>query len=428
MSTPAALLVALALLAANGFFVAAEFAILSARQSKVEALAAEGSRAARSALAALRELSLMLAGAQLGITMASLGLGAVAEPALHHGLDVLLAGTPLPRAVSLTLSLVLALAITVFLHMVIGEMAPKSWAISDPQRAALLLAPPFRLFVRALRPFIRLLNWSANSVVRAFGVEPQQQLAYAHTPTDLVMLLAESAEEGKLHAEETTLLTRAIDLSGLDAESAMTPRRDIVAVPADADVTEIERVASRSGRSRLPVFSGDLDRYLGVLHVKDLLDVTPEDRARIRARALARPAMATPESRPLEELMLDMRSQRQHIALVVDEFGSVVGLVALEDVLEELIGDFEDESDRRRAVTRRADGAVLVPGSLRPHEIAHLLAVDLPEGEWETLGGFLMASVERVPAIGDVVETDDLRLEVTRMDGHRVAEVAVTRR
>jgi CBS domain containing-hemolysin-like protein len=428
MTTTTALLVGLVLLVANAFFVASEFAILAARRSKVEALAAQGSRAARSALAGMRELSLMLAGAQLGITMASLGLGAVAEPAIHRGLDVFLAATPIPRPVSLVLSLALALGVTVFLHMVFGEMAPKSWAISRPQSAVLLLAPPFRLFVTVLRPFIGALNGLSNLVVRACGVEPQRELAQAHSPSDLVLLLRESAKEGTLGAEEQTLLTRAIDLSGLDAESAMTPRRDIVSVPADAGIDEIERVTSSSGRSRLPVHTGDLDRYIGVLHVKDLLEIEPEDRAGVTAGALARRAMATPESRPAEELMLEMRSQRQHVALVVDEFGSVVGLVALEDLLEELIGDFEDETDHRRPVTRRADGAVLVPGTLRPHEVANLLDVALPPGDWETLGGYVMAKLERFPAVGDRVETDDVLFEVTRMEGYRVEEIAVTPR
>lgn len=428
MSTPTALLVGLALLVANGFFVASEFAILAARRSKMEALAADGSRAARSAVAGLRELSLMLAGAQLGITMASLGLGAVAEPAIHHGLDGLLGATPLPRPVTLVASLVLALALTVFLHMVVGEMAPKSWAISSPQTAVLLLARPFRLFVAVLRPFIRALNGMSNLVIRSFGVEPQDELAQAHSPRDLVLLLEESARAGTLNAREGTLMTRALDLSGLDAESAMTPRHGIVAVSASAGIDEIERTASTSGRSRIVVHTGDIDQVVGILHVKDVLAVDHGERDVVTAQRLARPAMVTPESRPAEALMIDMRAQRQHVSIVVDEFGSVVGLVSLEDLLEELIGDFEDESDHRRAIDRRADGALLVPGSLRAHEVARLVGVDLPEGEWETVGGFVTARLERLPQVGDHVETDTLLLEVTRMEDHRVGEVALLAR
>ena len=425
MSTPVALMVGLALLLANGAFVAAEFALLAARRSKIEALAEEGSKAAGHALAGLREISLMLAGAQLGITMASLGLGATAEPALHHGLDALLAETTIPRPITAAASLAIALGITVFLHMVVGEMAPKSWAIAHPERSALLIARPFRWFVRALRPFIRFLNGMSNQLVRACGVEPQDEVAQVHAPADLVLLLEESARRGRIDVDEQTLLTRAIDLSGLDAEAAMVPRPDIVAIDADARIDEIERVASASGRSRLPVHTGDLDDVVGVLHVKDVLAIDSTERAAVRAGALAGPAMLTPESRPLEELMLDMRSRRQHIALVVDEFGSVTGLVALEDLLEELIGDFEDETDRRRPPRRRPDGAVIVPGSLRPDELAARLDVRLPEGDWETVAGYIIAQLGRLPEVGDAVDDGACRMEIARMDGHRVLEVAV---
>ena len=425
MTASVALLVGLGLLLANGAFVAAEFALLAARRSKIEALAEEGSKAAGHALAGLREISLMLAGAQLGITMASLGLGATAEPALHAGLDALLADTAIPRPITAVVSLVLALGVTVFLHMVVGEMAPKSWAISNPERSALLIARPFRWFVHLLRPFIRFLNGLSNVLVRAAGVEPQDEVAQVHAPADLVLLLEESARRGRIDVDEQALLTRAIDLSGLDAEAAMVPRPDIVAVAEDAPIDEIERVASASGRSRLPVHGGDLDDVVGVLHVKDVLAVDPDDRDRSHAGHLAGPAMLTPESRPVEELMLDMRSRRQHIALVVDEFGSVSGLVALEDLLEELIGDFEDETDRRRALRRRADGAVMVPGSLRPDELATHLDIRLPEGDWETVAGYVIARLGRLPEVGDAVDGDEYRLEITRMDGHRVLEVAV---
>ncbi len=425
MSTSVALLVGLGLLLANGAFVAAEFALLAARRSKIEALAEEGSKAAGHALAGLREISLMLAGAQLGITMASLGLGATAEPALHAGLDAVLAGTAIPRPITAVASLVIALGVTIFLHMVVGEMAPKSWAISHPERSALLIARPFRWFVRLLRPFIRFLNGLSNVLVRAAGVEPQDEVAQVHAPADLVLLLEESARRGRIDVDEQALLTRAIDLSGLDAEAAMVPRPDVVAIAADASVDEIERVASASGRSRLPVHSGDLDDVVGVLHVKDVLAIDPDDRDRLNAGQLAGPAMLTPESRPVEELMLDMRSRRQHIALVVDEFGSVTGLVALEDLLEELIGDFEDETDRRRSLRRRADGAVMVPGSLRPDELATHLDIRLPEGDWETVAGYVIARLGRLPEVGDAVDGEECRLEITRMDGHRVLEVAV---
>jgi CBS domain containing-hemolysin-like protein len=424
----AALLLAVALLLANGFFVAAEFALLAARRGRMEQLAAEGDRAARHAVAGIRELSLMLAGAQLGITMMSLGLGAVAEPAVAAGIESVLQSAPLPAAVRHGIAFAIALSIVVFLHMVVGEMAPKSWAIADPERAALLLARPFRMFVLAFRPFIRLLNASANALVRAFGVQPQDELALVHTPRELLLLLDESERAGSIEAAEHELLARALDLSGLDAKAAMVPRQAVVAVPADASVATLERIASETGRSRLPVYDQDLDRVRGVLHVKDLLRLAADQRDVVVAADLARPVLIAPESRPLEDLLLDMRQQHRHVAMVVDEFGTVSGLVTLEDLLEELIGEFEDESDRpSRRHRPRTDGAMMLAGTIRPDELAVLTGLVLPEGEWETVAGFLMATLGQIPHVGSEVVVHGARLRVTAMDGHRVVEVTVSR-
>ncbi len=415
---------ALALLAGNGFFVAAEFALLAARRSRMEQLAAAGSKAAVSAVSGLRQLSLMLAGAQLGITVMSFGLGAVAEPAVAAALEGLLGRTDLPATLRHTIALIIALAIVVFLHMVVGEMAPKSWAISDPEGSALLLARPFRGFVIVFRPIIRLLNQMANQVVRWCGVEPQDERALVHSPSDLLLLVEASARTGDLEAEHRELLARALVLSRLDAQSAMVPRSDVVAVPAEATVPELERIASSSGRSRMPVYDGDLDRIVGILHVKDLLAVAPGRRDTTTAADLARPAMITPESRPVQDLMVEMRAERAHIAVVVDEYGSLSGVVTLEDLVEELIGDFADESDRiLRVVRRRPDGSVLFPATLRPDELRAADIADLPEGPWETAAGYVIAELDRIPRVGDRVESPDGVLTVSRMDGQRVLEL-----
>ena len=429
-----ALLVGVALLALNGFFVAAEFALLAARRSRLEQLADEGHRAARHALAGIRELSLMLAGAQLGITVASLGLGAVAEPAIAHSFEGLLGGAGVPEGLVHGVAFTLAMSIVVFLHMVVGEMAPKSLAISNPERAALRLAVPFRAFTLLVRPFIGVLNAAANGVVRLAGVTPQGELAAAHAPADLLLLVRESAEHGMLPREQHGLLERALDMTGLDAEAAMVPRRDIVAVRVDAGIDEIERLASETGRSRLPVYDGDLDQIVGVLHVKDLLAVEMAEREHLTAARLIRPAFVTVESRPIEDLMLDMRKARAHVAIVVDEYGSVSGLVALEDLIEELIGDFEDESDagdreasNRRPMRRRPDGSLLLPASLRPDELEDRTGLTLPDGDYETLAGLVIMLLERVPSEGDRVTLESCVLEVTRMEGPRVVELALYR-
>jgi CBS domain containing-hemolysin-like protein len=337
------LAIGVALLAANGFFVAAEFALLAARRSRIEQLAAQGQAGARHAAAGLRELSLMLAGAQLGITICSLGLGAVAEPALAHVFEavfeVVLSGAAL-RAVGFAC----ALAVVVFLHLVVGEMAPKSWAIADPERSALVLARPFRAFTSLFRPVIWFLNAAANAVVRLCRVEPQGERAMAHSPADLLLVLEESAKHGAIPPEEHRLLARSLRLSGITAADAMTPRPEIVSVAGDQPLDAVAAVAEATGRSRLVVHDGDLDHILGVVHAKDLLLLDPGSRATATAAGLARPAVVTPGDRPLEDVLVDMRAARQHLSIVT-EGSRVVGVVSLEDVLEELIGDFSDETD-----------------------------------------------------------------------------------
>ena len=418
--------IAVALLAANGFFVAAEFALLASRRSRIEQLAAEGDRRARHARAGLRELSLMLAGAQLGITMCSLGLGVIAEPAVARMIEAAIAGVvDLPAGTSHAIAFVIALSIVVFLHMVVGEMAPKSWAIAHPEPSALILARPFRGFAVVFRPVIWFLNRSANLVVRAVGVQPQDELAMAHSSADLILLLNEAADEGALEHHEHELLSRSIEMSGLVATSAMTARPSVVAADASSPIEEVEQLAISTGRSRIVVYDGDLDHPVGVVHARDLLTFDG-DRVRSTAGDLAGPVMVTPDHLALEDLFLHMRDERRHLALVVDEHGVVLGLITMEDVLEELIGEFEDESDTDGSRVRlSAMGTYLVEGSVRPDELAAQTGVRLPEGQWDTVAGFLTAQLRRVPSEGDVVLTPGARLEVTSVDGVAVQEVRV---
>ncbi|MEL6893998.1 MAG: hemolysin family protein, partial [Actinomycetota bacterium] len=291
-----ALVLAVVLLALNGFFVAAEFALLAARRSRIEQLAADGNKKAKSALAGIRELTLMLAGAQLGITMCSLGLGLVAEPAVAAIFEGALGEWfTLSDTWTHVIGFTVALSIVVFLHMVVGEMAPKSWAISHPEDSALKLARLFRLFVRLFRPVIWLMNTIANGVVRLVGVEPQDERAMAHSPSDLRLLLDESAGHGGLAATEHELLARSLDLSGKTAADAMTTRRDIVAVSADVTAEQAAAEAHRTGRSRIVVFEHDLDHVKGFVHAKDLLRLPHGSWPRTSVGSIARRIMVTPE-------------------------------------------------------------------------------------------------------------------------------------
>lgn len=422
-----ALVAAVVLLGLNGFFVAAEFALLAARRSRIEQLEAEGDRRARHALSGLRELTLMLAGAQLGITMCSLGLGAVAEPAvaaiIEGALGELFTLTQTARHV---IAFVIALSIVVFLHMVVGEMAPKSWAISHPEASTLRLIRPFRLFVNLLRPLIALLNWLANLTVRAVGVEPQDERAMAHSPGDLLLLLEESVGHGSLAEQEHALLARSLELSGLTAADAMTVRRDIVSAPVDATAADVAEIAHRTGRTRVVVHEGDLDHVRGFVHAKDLLRLPSGTWATTSAGSMVRPIMVTPEHHRLEDLLVEMRTERAHIALVVDEHGTVLGVVTLEDVLEELIGDFDDESDRRFGDSERlADGSWRISGTLRPEQFTECTGVELPEGDWQTVAGYVIAALDEIPEAGDRVHTDVGEFEVLAMDGYAIDSLIV---
>ena len=423
-----ALGLAAVLLTLNGFFVAAEFALLAARRSRIEQLAAEGDKRAVSALAGIRELTLMLAGAQLGITMCSLGLGAVAEPAIAHIVEAVLGELiSLSETALHVIGFTLGLSLVVFLHMVVGEMAPKSWAISDPERSSLLLARPFRAFVRVFQPIIWFLNSVANVVVRLVGVEPQDERAMAHSPTDLILLLDESAGHGDIKAEDHQLLTRSLELSGLTAADAMTVRRDIVSMPAEATAAEVAAEAHRTGRTRIVIHENDLDHCLGFIHAKDLLRLENGVWETTSARSMIRPLMVTPEHHRLEDLLVEMRSERKHISVAVDEHGVVVGLVTLEDVFEELIGDFDDESDDRlNDCAQNADGSWRVNGTLRPDQFEDSTGVAMPEGDWQTVAGYVIDALDEIPAAGDSVRTALGDFTVIEMDGYAIATLRVT--
>lgn len=408
------------LLLANGFFVAAEFAYITARRNVLEQTAGSS---ARIAVGLNRNLSLSLTAAQLGITMASLGLGAVAEPAIAHLLEQALAFIPIPEGVIHAMALVIALFIVVFLHMVVGEMAPKNIAISSPERLATALAHAFRGFIIVFRPLIAALNAIANGVLRLFGVNPADSLDVGHSADDLAVIIATGQEEGIIEDFTHRLLAGAIVFGDLDAAEAMIPRPDVVAVEVGATLGEIEEVMKRTGHSRIPVYDEDLDGVLGFVHVKDLMGVADEDENRPVAQDLIREILFVPESAHIRSVLDEMRRTRIHFAIVIDEHGSTAGIITMEDIAEELVGDIRDEHDRReRKPTRTDDGRILAPALVRPDQLAEY-GVDLPEGEYETLGGLIMDRLGRLPVTGDIVEEAGWRLRVTSTQGRRVREV-----
>jgi CBS domain containing-hemolysin-like protein len=342
MSTTWAALVSVLLLAGNAFFVAAEFALVASKRYRLEHAAAEGSRAAKAALDGSRELSVMLAGAQLGITLCSLGLGAMAEPALEHVLNPLLHAIGLPDVPSHVIAFLLALIIVTFLHLVIGEMMPKSWAITHPERSASLLAIPFRAFTRVARPGLNALNGLANLALRPFGVHPQDQLAQAHGPQEMNILLERSRAEGLIGAEQTELLTSMLRLQETTVAEVLIPDDQLVTVSPEDTAADVEQASLRSGRSRLAVVGHD-GRVAGVVHVREALRATTGGRPATAAELMDRPFVLD-AAVTVTDAVTQMRSGRAQIAMVTRD-GRRVGFVALEDLLEQVIGEFDDETD-----------------------------------------------------------------------------------
>ncbi|MGM1061479.1 hemolysin family protein [Saccharothrix sp. Mg75] len=343
MSATWSLLVSLVLLAANAFFVAAEFALIAAKRHRLEE-AAETSRAARAAVAGVRELSLMLAGAQLGITLCTLGLGALAKPAVADLVDPLLLAVGLPAGLSYAIAFTISLLLVVFLHMVVGEMAPKSWAITHPERSALLLAIPFRAFARTVRGLLSLLNSTTNALLRAVGVQPKDELTQEHRPDDVRMLLRQSAEHGLIPEGQQRLLTRMIQLQQTTVAQVMVPIGETVSVTERAGALEVEQRSRESGRSRFPVTDG-AGRFVGLVHIREAVRATAAGRD-TPARELMTEPLTLSAALPVAGAVTAMRADRAQLALVADEDDRVVGIAALEDLLEELIGDFEDETDQ----------------------------------------------------------------------------------
>jgi CBS domain containing-hemolysin-like protein len=421
-----AIVLGLVLLLLNGGFVAAEISLLAARRTRVEEAAENGDARAARALASLTELSVTFSGAQLGITMCSLGLGAVAEPALASLFAGWLGDTALPAGAVPVIAVVLALSLVVFLHMVVGEMAPKNLALSRAEAVAFALARPFSMFVTLLRPLIVVLNGLANLLVRAVGVDPVDEHKLVHTAEELLFVVTESGESGTIEAQDARVLTAALRLAEIDAESAMTARVDLVAVPDDATLAAVLDVAAETGHTRLPVFHEDVDHVVGVVNVKDVLVGDVGDLTTTRAADVLRPIPAVPESRDLQSLLREMLEGRSHAALVIDEYGGTAGLVTLEDVLEELVGEIDDEFDETRSRVRQDALVWDVPGMLRRDELERLCGLDLPGGEAETVSGWLTEQVDRLLEVGDRWVTDDgWSLRVLALDGRRADTIEV---
>src|SRR5213593_307596 len=385
-------LIALVLLVlANAFFVAAEFALVAARRTRIDALVRRGDRKAKTVQTALQDLYRQLSAAQLGITVASILLGYVAEDTVAHLFRDWFAALP-PALNFLTrggVASTVAVGLVSFLHVVFGEQAPKAWAITHPERTSRWVAAPLIFFSWITRPFTDLLNWSAGRVVRLLGLKgTSAELEAIHSPEELRMLVEQSRQRGKLDADDARLLQGVFEFSEKTAREVMTPRTEMVALPADLTLEEAADQVAVAGRSRYPVYGESLDDILGIVHAKDIL-------AGLRSakggslRAVLRPAVFVPGTREVEDVLADIKRQKIHLAIVLDEFGGTAGLVTMEDLLEEIVGQIYDEYDRPSGETRAApgEGAPLLPGAMPLRDVNQTYGLELDERNYTTIGG-----------------------------------------
>ena len=411
----------------TALFVAAEFSLVALDRSRVSSAAASGDARARAVLPSLSRLATQLSAAQVGITLTTLALGYLATPSV----GVLLAG-PLtslgaPDDAVLAVSSLAALLIATLFSMLVGELVPQFLGISAPLRVAKVVAVPVRAFAVLFRPLIAVLNGSANALLRRMGVEPAEELSAARSAAELVSVARRSADAGLLEPDVAERMTRSLRFGDRTAADVMTPRVRCAAVERTAAAAEVVDLARRTGHSRFPVLGEDWDDVDGVVSVKKAVAVPRERRALVPASALMVPPTFVPETIGLHPLLLLLRRAGQQIAVVVDESGGTSGVVTLEDVVEELVGEVTDEHDRSAAATRRdSRGRWVVPGLWRPDEVRSRVGVRVPDrSAYETLGGFMMATLGRVPEIGDEVAIAGWVLRVVALDGRRVERVLV---
>ncbi|MFD4959890.1 hemolysin family protein [Microbacterium sp. NPDC058389] len=421
--------VGLLLTIGTGLFVASEFALVNLDRADLEARQAAGESRLSLTIGALRITSTHLSSAQLGITLTTLLTGYTMEPAISNLLAPVFDAWGVPASVARPLAAIIGVAIATVFSMILGELVPKNFALAVPRQTAKLVMPFQVAFTTVFRPAIVVLNGSANGVLRAMGVEPKEELSGARTAEELSSLVRRSASAGVLEEDTASLLDRSLTFARLTAADVMTPRPSIHALAADDSAEDVIQLARRTGHSRFPVYDESMDDITGIVHLKAAVSVPRERRADVPAAALATEPLRFPEAVHLDALVAELRARGYQMAIVVDEYGGTAGVVTLEDLVEEIVGEVLDEHDRRRAGIVRVEDTVLFPGELRPDEVRDRAGIRIPEGDvYDTVGGFIMSVLERIPVVGDDVEIEDGTLDVQRMDGRRVDRVRFTPR
>lgn len=413
---------------ANAFFVAAEFGLVAVDRARVDEEAAAGSGAATRVQGLVESLSFHLSGSQLGITASSLILGFIAEPTLASQLDRLLGGVVGENTVS-GLSVVLAIALATVFQMVVGELVPKTIAIDRPYEVATFLSRAIGIWGTIAKPIIVTFDAAANAIVRALGIEPIDELDQVRSLDEIGRIILSSGQDGVLDVEDVTLLTRSIRLGEKTAAEALVPRGEVVALQRDSTGQDLVDAATSSGRSRFPVYGDDADDVIGVVHIKAIYGIPRDDRSKVHVTELMTDPVFIPESVDLDHLLHGVRESRNHLAIVVDEHGGTAGIITLEDILEEIVGEIDDEYDGpSQAMTRiEGQGTFIVSGSLHHDELRDACGFELPEGEYETLAGFVLDQLGQIPSPGARFMHEGWKLEVVAMERRRVASIRLVR-
>ena len=429
--------IVLLLVAANGFFVAVEFSLVAVRPTRIAQLREQGEPRARTVQGLLQNLDRVLSGVQVGITIASLSLGWLGEITVAGMVEPLIIrlGLPLSTVFAHTAGIVVAFALITALHVVLGELIPKSIALERAERVALIVARPMTVFQAVFGPFISLFDRTSILVLRMMGVPPAKGHSLIRSPEEFQVLLKQARDHGVLTAQQARMLDGALELATMQVREVMVPRDKMVGLPAGASLEETLAAVREHSRSRYPVYEDSMEQVIGSVHAKDLFKHLEDrvNRSRRRApvlpfdlRRFLRPALFVPETRPLAELLEDLRRRRAHLAIVVDEFGSVQGMVTLADVVEPIVGEVADEYESETHSARAVGAGQVFDAGTSLHDLEHQHQIDLPPGRgFETLAGFVLNRLGYIPSGGESFLHDGLRLTVIELDDRRISRVKI---